>query len=168
MKTKTLLALIVLIVCLSCKETNGGLKKAENGGDNVYSVESDDKQMNAAIEKAINSYDRFLAIFDKADSNTSDFSVKLMFPYADGNEHMWLNDIFKKRDTLYGVLDSDPMMVTSVRSGDTVAIRKDKISDWMYLHNDTLIGGYTIRVLYDKMSESERKKFRSETSFIME
>ena len=168
MKKAFFFLLIILFVSFSCKESNGGLKKEENGGDNVYSVDGDDEQMNSAIEKAVKSYDEFLRKFDNPDGNSSDFSVKMMFSYADGNEHMWLNDLFRKEYKLYGVLDSDPITVTSVKAGDTVAIAKEKISDWMYLRNDTLVGGYTIRALYNKMSEKEKIKFKNETGFVID
>jgi uncharacterized protein YegJ (DUF2314 family) len=124
--------------------------------------------MNEAIKTAIKSYDEFIGKFNSRDSNNSDFSVKMKFPYEGGNEHMWVNNIFRTREKLHGVIDSDPVQAISIKAGDTIEIDRDKVSDWMYLRNDTLIGGYTIRVLYNKMSGIEKKQFKRETRFIME
>ena len=38
-------------------------------------------------------------------------------------------------------------------------INRNEISDWMYIKNSVLHGGYTIRLLRDRMTEEERKEF---------
>jgi uncharacterized protein YegJ (DUF2314 family) len=38
----------------------------------------------------------------------------------------------------------------------------------MYLKDNKLVGGYTIRVLYNKMSASEKEKFKDELGFEFE
>ena len=168
MSTKKFLILIVLFVSCSGNENKGILRKEENGGDNVYSLSSDDDEMNRAIDTAVRYYDEFLSKFNNPGSNNSDFSVKMMFAYDGGNEHMWVNEMFNKGERLYGLIDSDPVYATSVKAGDTIEVNKNNISDWMYLKNDTLIGGYTIKVLYNKMSEKEKIRFKSEVAFILE
>ena len=164
---------LVLVSCLvilfSCNdERKGYISKDNNGGDEVYSIANDDDQMNKAVHKASASYETFLKEYNNPSSPCSDFSIKLMFPYDGGNEHMWLNGLFYKNEKLFGVLDSDPVQVNSVKAGDTVEVKQRLVSDWMYLRNDTLVGGYTIRVLYVKMNEKEKKKFRQEVGFVID
>jgi uncharacterized protein YegJ (DUF2314 family) len=49
-----------------------------------------------------------------------------------------------------------------VKVGDTVQISNDNISDWMYVDGIKLRGGYTIRLLRKRMTETERKQFDAE------
>jgi uncharacterized protein YegJ (DUF2314 family) len=55
-----------------------------------------------------------------------------------------------------------------VKMGEKVLIDKKDITDWMYLDNNTLKGGYTIRVIYNRMSKEERKKFAATLRFKIE
>ena len=161
--------LILPFVLLSCKQKKGYINKDPNGGDEVYTVASADEEMNKAVEKAKNSYDEFLAAFSKPDSSSHDYSVKLKFEYGDDNgEHMWLNDLHFKKDKLFGVLDSDPVDITWRKFGDTIEIKRDSLSDWMYIKKGHLMGGFTIKALYNKMTESEKKRFKEEVDFEFE
>jgi uncharacterized protein YegJ (DUF2314 family) len=149
---------------------NKGYSKEENGGDEVYSVDDDDKTMNNAIAKAVASYEEFLKVLVKPDSNATEFTVKMKFEYGNegSGEHMWLNDLHFKQDKLFGVLDSDPLNVTTVKAGDTLEIKKEAVSDWMYVKDFKMVGGYTIKVLFNKMSETEQKEFKDQLGFDIE
>ena len=81
---------------------------------------------------------------------------------------MWLNQLYFKSEQLFGVLDSDPVSVFTVKAGDSLEIQRDKVSDWMYIKNGKLVGGYTIKVLYNKMSKKEREQFKNEVGFDIE
>lgn len=157
MKTKIALFLITLSL-LSCKESN---KIEREDQPAIYNVTNEDKDMNAAIEKA----NQTLADFNKALSNpkAEAQALKVQFPYSDGNEHMWVGNIEFKDGKYSGILNNDPEYVTEYKSGDKIEIDPSKISDWMYLENGKLFGGYTIRVLRDQMSEEERKQFDAES-----
>ncbi len=90
--------------------------------------------------------------------------MKMRFDYGDvaSGEHMWLTDLYLKDNKLYGVLDSSPVDVTNVKSGDTLEIETDRVSDWMYIEDGKLVGGYTMKVLYDRMSKDEQQKVEQE------
>jgi uncharacterized protein YegJ (DUF2314 family) len=60
---------------------------------------------------------------------------------------------------LVGKIDNLPAEVTSVKLGQTIEIDPSKISDWFYVDNGKLIGGYTIRVIRNRMSPKEKKQF---------
>jgi len=55
-----------------------------------------------------------------------------------------------------------------VKIGDTIEIRPNEISDWMYIDNGTLRGGSTIRVLRNRMSVEERTAFDAEYGVVIE
>ena len=162
--------LLLFVAFVSCKGGNKNFEsKYENGGDEVYGVKNEDKEMNAAIAEAIRTWPEFEKVMQAGDTSLQQFTVKMRFSYeGDNGEHMWLNDLHYKEGQLMGVLNSDPMYVESVKWGDTLKIQKDSVSDWMYIKNGKLIGGYTIRALYKKMSKEEQEQFKSEISFGIE
>jgi uncharacterized protein YegJ (DUF2314 family) len=49
------------------------------------------------------------------------------------------------------------MVVKTVKTGDKIKVRKDTISDWMYVENNRLVGGYTVRILRNRLSLVQRK-----------
>lgn len=161
---------LTVIVLFSCGDQKGYVSKKENNGDEVYSVHSDDKDMNRAMQKARETYSEFLkALKDSTNAKNKDFSVKLKFAYGDGEaEHMWLNDLDLMGDNLLGVLNNDPVSISRVRSGDTLLINRDSVSDWMYVKSGKLVGGYTIKALYDKMTPKEKEEFRRQVGFEIE
>jgi len=55
-----------------------------------------------------------------------------------------------------GVIDNAPNNIPSVQLGDTISVSEDVISDWMFKKSDSIYGGFTIRVLRDRMNETER------------
>jgi uncharacterized protein YegJ (DUF2314 family) len=165
----SLIGFILLVLLISCKEHKAYISKNTNGGDEVYRVEGDDEDMNKAIENARLNYPSFVLAFKNADSSLSGFSVKIRFDYGEGNgEHMWLSDLHYRGTRLFGVLDSDPVNIHSVHAGDSLAIDVDRLSDWMYVKNSRMVGGYTLKVLYNKMTEKEKKEFREQLSFRIE
>jgi len=161
--------LVIVFITLSCKERKGYVDKAENNGDPVYNVANEDEEMNKAIQMAKATYNDFLSALKAPDSLMDNFSVKMRFDYgASSGEHMWLADPYFKNDKLFGILNNDPFEVKNVKAGDTLEIVKDKVSDWMYVKNNKLVGGYTIRALYNKMSKKEQEEFKQQAGFELE
>ena len=126
-----------------------------------------DQEMAAASQKARDEYATFLqSLKDSSDKIENGHAVKLSFRYDENNsEHIWLNDLFFAGSKLFGVLTTPPVHIDRVNFGDTLLITKDSVSDWMYLRNNKLVGGYTIRLLYERMSQREKDEFRDEVSF---
>ncbi|MEO5564012.1 MAG: DUF2314 domain-containing protein [Chitinophagaceae bacterium] len=160
----------VLLSFFACKESTRAsyVSKSKNGGDEVYNVETNDLVMNLAIAKAKDSYNSFLDVIKGGDTTLDDFGVKMGFETADGTEHMWLNQLHFENDTLFGVLDNDPVNATSFKAGDSLEIKKEMISDWLYVRNNKMVGGYTIKALYSGMDEEEKKEFKKNLGFEIE
>jgi len=163
------LLLIFVLVVFSCKEKSQPVSVDENNGDPVFRYTSADEEMNNAIKKAQATYDEFLKALEKPDSLMEDFAVKMRFEYDEDNgEHMWLNDLYLKNEKLYGTLASDPVEIKTVKPGDTLEVIVNKLSDWMYLRQNKLVGGYTIRTIYNKMSKEEKEQFNKEMGYEIE
>jgi uncharacterized protein YegJ (DUF2314 family) len=43
-----------------------------------------------------------------------------------------------------------------VNKGDTITIDTDKITDWMYVQDEKIIGGRSIKYLLEKIPENQR------------
>ena len=136
--------------------------------DKVTYVDEDDPQMNAAIEKARSSVNKFIAALQSPKAGRSDFSVKMAFTDRNGTEHMWLSPVSYDGNKFHGTVNNEPETVKNVRMGKKVTVEPSKISDWMYVEKGKLVGGYTLRVLRDKMSPKERAEFDRSVPFVIE
>ena len=157
------LILISLFCLVSCKDSN---KIEREDEPTIYSVESEDPEMNAAILEANETLDNF----NKGLSNfvADSHALKVKFSNSKGIEHMWIGEIKYKDGNYSGILNHDPEYIKEYKAGDKIDIDASKISDWMYLINGKLYGGYTIRVLRDRMSEEEKKQFDEESGMLID
>lgn len=114
--------------------------------------------MDAAIARARAEVDRFITEFQA--KNGENFAVKE--PISDNGkvEHFWLINVTYKDGVFEGVIDNEPGIVSNVKIGDKRSLKKEEISDWMFLRNGKIHGNYTMRPLLKTMPESEAKKFR--------
>ncbi|WP_312419564.1 DUF2314 domain-containing protein [Epilithonimonas sp.] len=126
----------------------------------IYSLSEDDKELNSAVELA----NQTLEDFDKAlqFSENDNFALKIRYDVNDKSEHIWAVNIEKIEDDYFGNIDNLPNSIIKIKLNDKVRIEKEKISDWMFSNNGKLFGGFTIRVLRNRMSEIEREKFDKE------
>ncbi|MFT3935108.1 MAG: DUF2314 domain-containing protein [Chitinophagaceae bacterium] len=158
---KKILFYCAVFICLfSCNNTtNKNAIEAAKG--NIKVVESADLEMNAAIDKARQNFNQFDTAFKNGHFDTSQFSIKVRFLTDNGGEHIWANDLVYKDGYYYGIVDEDAEATDKVKKGDKVKITLDNLSDWMYNDKGVLRGGYTIKVLRNKMTDKERASFDS-------
>jgi len=126
----------------------------------IFSLSEDDKEMNSAIELA----NKTLIDFDEAlkFSENENFALKIRYDINDKSEHIWAVNIEKIDDDYFGIIDNLPNSVIDIKLTDKVKIEKDKISDWMFSKKGKLLGGFTIRVIRNRMSQLEKEKFDKE------
>ena len=156
------MALALLLAAAGCGESYPG------ESSNVVSVKDSDPAMNKAMEKARATLDQFTAALQKPGPKQHDFSLKAKFQEGEKAEHMWVNNPTISGDSIKGKLGNDPDNLKKVRMGMTVTVSRDRVSDWMYVDDGKLVGGYTLRVLRDKMSAKERKEFDASVPFKIE
>jgi uncharacterized protein YegJ (DUF2314 family) len=80
----------------------------------------------------------------------------LKYPTPSGHEHIWISQIKIKGGQMSGVIDNSPNNIPSLQLGETIPVDEEAISDWMFKKADSIYGGFTIRVLRDRMNETER------------
>jgi len=155
---------IILLLSVSCKND----KITRKGEPDVYNVEEENKQMNEAMEKARNTIDIFKKYLKNPKENQTYFSLKAKFGDGDNIEHIWLNQVEYEDKFFYGNVGNEPVDVKNIKFDQKVSLKLERISDWMIIEDNKLIGGYTIRVLRDRMTEKERKDFDDSFGVIIE
>jgi Uncharacterized protein conserved in bacteria len=157
--------LAVFIGLLGCKHVEKIEREDEPA---IYTVGDDDKEMNEAIKTANQTLHEFEVALKSKNPSFSTFSLKTSFKTPQNIEHIWVSDIKIIDGNYFGIVDNLPEYTNDVKLGDTIEIKRNTISDWMYLENNKLHGGYTIRAVRNKMTEKEKKQFDEENGLLIE
>jgi len=157
----------IILGCMSCNNTQT-IKIERKGEPPIYSVSNDDVEMNHAVLTAYQTLDTFKMALLSKNKSYKYFALKSRFITSNGNEHIWLKNIILKDKKYVGIVANLPESISNVKIGDTISILKNNISDWMYIDKNKLRGGYTIRILRKRMTESEKKLFDAKSGFIIE
>ncbi len=146
----------------SCNSKNSKANiriNAKDSNDVIASYKNDDKEMNSAILLAKASFPSFLDVLKKGCNNCEKFNIKIRVAFSDNSgEHLWVDSLHFENNKLAGILASIPEKVDRLKLGDLIFINQDSVSDWMYIQNGKLIGGYTIKVVYDELDDSAKKE----------
>ena len=173
MRVSSLTSLILLTAlslstgCDNQPPRSGELVERE-GEPAITYVKSDDPKMVAAIDKARGSFDQFQTAFEKQQPGQDFFSVKLLVEDGEHQEHVWTTPVRIEAGKYYGPLDNEPYQIKKYALGDEINIPVDQISDWMYVDDGKLVGGYTLRVVRDSLTEEQRKEFDTTIPFKIE
>ena len=168
MNFKTIFPLfaILLVIMAGCGDS---VKVVEREGEpDVYGVVENNAQMNAAIEKARQSVDTFIKALQNPGAAQTFFSIKAKFTDGDEVEHIWLESVTYDGKKLQGKIGNEPLYIKNISLGDAVSVMPKDISDWMFVENGKLVGGFTLQVLRNQMSGEERKKFDESIPFVIE
>jgi len=132
--------------------------------DQVQGVAADDAEMLAAINKARSTIKQFFDAFAHPQPGQKAFLVKVAFTEDGDVEHIWLADLDFSAAKPKGVIANEPQL-KKLRFKQTVQFDPAHISDWMYIDHGKVVGAYTTRVLRQRMSPEERKKFDLEVPY---
>jgi uncharacterized protein YegJ (DUF2314 family) len=138
----------------------------------TISVQSADADINQAIARAKATFGTFSGAINAKDADRDTFAVKIEFP-ADADsgaesEHIWLSNVRVDGDKITGQINNEPEFIATLRMGDEVTVDAADLSDWYYVQDGKLVGGYSIRVFRDRMSAEERAQFDSGLGFTIE
>jgi uncharacterized protein YegJ (DUF2314 family) len=144
---------LLFIATLACLLTGCG-KKPETLAIEPY----DQKAMDAAIARARTETGEFLRVLAANDGES--FSVKAPITEGEAVEHFWLTDVVYRDGVFVGKIGNDPGIVTHVKLGQEWEIKKEEISDWMFIRGERIHGGYTIDPLLEQMPADEAAEMR--------
>ena len=126
--------------------------------DPIVPVRADDQQMEAAIKQARSTLPHFFQAMANPKPNQKSFLVKVAFRRDKVEEHIWVADLSFAGKTPRGVVANEPK-IKGIRFMEHVSFDRADVSDWMYLQDGRLIGGYTTRLIRGRLSPEERKEF---------
>lgn len=172
---KPLLLLPLLLLAAGCtsddndKEVPHAIGRAVTrtpGDATTYTVNDDDMQLEHANRHARRTVGQFITALNNPKPGQRDFLVKKVFITPEGKaEHIWLADVKFTGNRFVGVVDNKPNNIPKLKVGARASVNPDEISDWSYVDNGKLVGGYTIRVLYAEMSAEEKADFEKRADF---
>jgi uncharacterized protein YegJ (DUF2314 family) len=133
----------------------------------MKNVANDDEAMNAAIATAQETLPLFIDAMQTSTDAEAHFAIKVEYPYGSGDdaEHIWVSDLTYDGNRFKGTIGNDPVYVSGLAYGDRVDVQLEEISDWMIIQEGRMLGGYTIHVIRNMMSEREREDFDREAGF---
>lgn len=162
--------LVLLLAFAGCdhQAIESGDTIQRDGQPDVMYVEKGDSEMEQARQKARETVDQFIKALDSPTPSQSHFAIKVPIEENDLVEHMWLNPVRHDAGRFFGVLNNNPVMITTVKAGDQVEASTDEISDWRYIEDGKLVGGYSIRLMHSRLSEAEREAFDQQSPYKIE
>jgi uncharacterized protein YegJ (DUF2314 family) len=88
-----------------------------------------------------------------------ELSVKLPFPTRkNGTEHIWVAVTRIDGDTVHGTLANEPADIDGKKLGDAVSGKVAQLSDWLFVRDGTMVGGFTVKVLQAQQAKKQPKK----------
>jgi uncharacterized protein YegJ (DUF2314 family) len=128
-------------------------------------VADEDKQMDRAAENAQKSLGFFMAALRAGKDGDTYFEIKKGFVDGDKVEQLWVGKVSYDGTKFHGQVDNKPLDVKNVHLGEHVTVQPQEVTDWMFLKDGKLMGGYTTRVLYARLSPEDKAQFEKEAGF---
>lgn len=162
MRHIVIVLVLVAVLPMACKKGNRVVKRE---GEPDYVVSKNNALMDRAKRKAQDTYRELITALQNPKPTMDGFAVKKPFRAGGGFEHIWVGEVRWDGSAFTGTVNNEPVDTKEVRFGQTVTVRPDEISDWMYIDNGTLKGGYTIRALYHEASAKEKRDLDKQLPF---
>jgi uncharacterized protein YegJ (DUF2314 family) len=123
--------------------------------DRVIPFSSEDPEMEAAINAARETLGEFLQAFIRPAKNQRSFLLKVKFFEK---EHIWMADLDLSSKPSQGTVANEPT-VPELKFMQRATFDPFQITDWMYVEDGYLVGGYTTRLIRSRMNSDEREAY---------
>ncbi len=131
----------------------------------MYDVADDDVQMDRAVQRARRTVPQFVQALQHPAPGDRNFGVKKLFVKDGKAEHIWLTDVQFTGNRFVGYVDNHPRNIPGLKVGDKVSVNPNEITDWLYVHDGKMVGGYTVRVLMTELSPADKEDFLKRAGF---
>jgi len=125
-------------------------------------IAEENKAMDRAVETAQKTVKKFIAVLRSPKGNQGRFAVKKPIVEGDKVEHIWLTEVSFDGHLFHGKVDNEPVDIKGARLGQEVSVAANEISDWMYVEDGKLVGGYTIAAMLQHMTPAEKQQFETD------
>jgi uncharacterized protein YegJ (DUF2314 family) len=142
-----------------------GRRRPAERQDQITFVPADDSAMQGAIERARATVPELLRRLRNPSATQTFASVKLPLWEGETVEHVWLSDVTYDGERFRGRIDNDVELLRGWRLGDTVSVVPDSISDWLVIDDSIATGGFSIRVLRDRLSDRGRAQWDADAPY---
>jgi uncharacterized protein YegJ (DUF2314 family) len=130
-----------------------------------FQIKDEDKQMDKAVSEARKTLRVFIAALQHPSSTQHDFQVKKPFVQGEMVEHIWLSEVSYHGGHFHGHVDNKPRDIEGLKYHDLVSVNADELTDWAFVDDGKLVGGYTIRLLYNELSPERKKELEQQLKF---
>jgi len=129
-----------------------------------------DAEMESAFRQAQDTLDSYIQKLGTTHPDRTLVAVKVRFILPDSSsQDIWVDQITYEDRTgsFHGVMGDDiPTLKLSV--DDKIKIDREEIVDWMIVEDGKLIGGYTIRLAYQRMTPAQKERFLETVHYSVE
>ncbi len=126
--------------------------------DTTVPFDSEDARMRFAIDEARSSLRKFFDAYLNPKPNQTAFLLKVLFESGEASEHIWLADIDASVSPLEGTVANEPNL-PGLTFMERVRFNPWQITDWMYIEDGYLVGGYTTQVIRAGLTTAERAQY---------
>jgi uncharacterized protein YegJ (DUF2314 family) len=131
----------------------------------VARIAVDDPPTAAAIVQARRTVGEFQRAFRARAADEREFRVKFLAAEGKVVEQFWIDVESADADSFTGIVINHPGSIVGVKYGSRITVPAREISDWMYVERGVLRGGYSVRLMRDRLQPEERPAFERELGF---
>lgn len=131
-------------------------------------IPATDVELEAAIQQARNTLDEFTDRIASPHPDRTFVALKVrFFPPNSLPQDIWVDGVTYTDGSFHGNMGDDiPSLKLSF--DDKIVIQTKDIVDWMIIEDGKLVGGYTIRLAYQRMSSEEKERFLETLDYSIE
>ena len=135
----------------------------------VSTFEDVDPEFEEAVRQAQNSLHIFRQAIISPKTSYALASLKIRFTQDGISEDMWTEPVYILEDVYTVRMVEGVTIKQGIHPDRLVDVKLQDIVDWMLLEKDgTVIGGYTLRLAYERMTPEEQQKYIEITGYRFE
>ena len=124
-----------------------------------------DPEMESAFAQARASLGEFIMHIAAPNPAREFAALKVRFTLPDGStQDIWCDDVTHEDGQFTGNMGDD-IPALKLSFGDRITIPIETILDWMIVQDGKLLGGFTIRVAFSRMTPAEKEFFLDDAGY---
>jgi uncharacterized protein YegJ (DUF2314 family) len=120
--------------------------------------------MESAFAEARASLDQFIQLLASPNPTRTFVALKVRFTSPDGGQDIWVDNVTYEDGRFHGLMGDD-LPALRLEFGERVEVPVESILDWMIVEDGKLIGGFTIRLAYSRMTPEEKQFFLDDAGY---